>query len=127
MAIPRNDIYSVPPWGDRYYKRLESPSHRRGHFDGYPCAICGKDIPVKSVAHGGIITVDGEWTTDPNHPDSQGWFPVGSQCHRKYVVKNVVLCQCGHPRSFHSKYRRGLWSCSASTGCNCTCYWPEAK
>lgn len=84
--IPRNDTYSVKPWGDRYY---ESQKHRRGHFDGYPCAICGRDILVTSVRYGGIITTDGEWTTDPNHPDSQGWFPVGSRCHRKYLVQSA--------------------------------------
>jgi len=84
--IPRNDTYSVPPWGEHY---TEGRNHRRGQFDGYPCAICGKDIPVKSVRYGGVITTEGEWTTDPNHPDSQGWFPVGGHCHRKYVVREV--------------------------------------
>lgn len=83
-GIPRNDTYTVPPWGDHYQ---ESQRHRRGNFDGYPCAICGKDIPVATVRYGGIVTTAGEWTTDPDHPHSQGWFPVGSQCHRKYAIR----------------------------------------
>ncbi len=81
-----NYVYSVQPWGERYQERS---SHKRGHFDGYPCAICGKDIPTtKAPQYGGIITTDGEWTTDPNHPRSQGWFPVGSSCHRRFVRRS---------------------------------------
>jgi len=84
-VTPRNYVYSVAPWGERYQ---ETRSHRHGQFDGYPCAICGKDIPTdKATRYGGIILITGGWTTDPNHPDSQGWFPVGSACHRRFVVK----------------------------------------
>ncbi len=83
-TIPKNSTYTVRPWGDRYQ---ETNRQRRGYFDGYPCAICGRDIPVRSVKHGGIITTEGEWTTDPEHPRSQGWFPVGSECHRRFMMK----------------------------------------
>lgn len=83
--VPANSIYRVRPWGHRYQ---ESARHRRGHFDGYPCAICGRDIRGEPT-YGGIITIDGEWTTDPNHPRSQGWHPVGSNCHRRFVIKGA--------------------------------------
>ena len=62
-AAPTNSIYSVPPWGERYH---QTQRQKRGNFDGYPCAICGKDIPTaKANRHGGIITIDGDWTIDP--------------------------------------------------------------
>jgi hypothetical protein len=86
QPTPKNYTYSVPPWGDRY---RQTPGQRRGNFNGYPCAICGRDIPSDAdVRWGGIITSDGEWTTDPNHPRSQGWHPVGSNCHRRFVVRS---------------------------------------
>ena len=84
-AVPTNSVYSVSPWGERYH---QTQRQKRGNFDGYPCAICGKDIPTaKANRHGGIITIDGDWTMDPDHPRSQGWHPVGSECHRRYVVR----------------------------------------
>jgi hypothetical protein len=87
QAIPKNYTYSVPPWGDRYQ---ETPSHRRGQFHGYPCAICGRDISsTKEIRYGGIITTEGEWTTDPDHPRNLGWHPVGSNCHRRFVVRRT--------------------------------------
>jgi len=102
---PVNYTYSVLPWDERYQERS---GHKRGHFDGYPCAICGKDIPTaKALRYGGVITTDGEWTTDPNRPDSQGWFPVGSDCHRRFVktlrkgstVKVAASWQIGYERT----------------------------
>lgn len=84
--VPVNSVYSCPPWGERYQ---ESARQRHGNFDGYPCAICGKDIRGEQ-RHGGIVTTAGTWTTDPNHPDSQGWFPVGAGCHRRFVVRSVL-------------------------------------
>jgi hypothetical protein len=88
QPVPKNYTYSVKPWSDRYQ---DTPRHRRGDFDGYPCAICGRDIPTaKATRYGGIITTEGEWTTDPDHPRSQGWHPVGSDCHRRFVVKEVA-------------------------------------
>ncbi len=82
QPIPKNSTYSVRPWGERY---SETRQQRHGNFNGYPCAICGRDIPINTATrYGGIITTDGEWTTDPDHPDSQGWHPVGSACHRRF-------------------------------------------
>lgn len=35
-------------------------------------------------------------------------------------------CECGHPRSWHKEYRKGLWACSAQNPfCNCTRFWPK--
>lgn len=88
QPAPKNYIYSVKPWADRYQ---ETARHLRGSFDGYPCAICGHDIPTaKANRYGGIITKDGEWTTDPNHPRNLGWHPVGGDCHRRFVVRRVA-------------------------------------
>ncbi len=84
MTIPTNNIYSVKPFADRY---SETNRQQRGNFDGWPCAICGRD--VGDPKYGGIVTTDGKWTTDPNHPDSQGWFPVGPDCYRRFVIKEV--------------------------------------
>lgn len=96
--VPVNYIYSVKPWGKQYAERT-AKSYRRngGGFDGYPCAICGKDVPLEnSTRYGGVVTTEGEWTLDPEHPYSQGWHPVGSACHRRYVIKGQTSTGLGH-------------------------------
>lgn len=72
--------YTVQAYGSHYKDRR---GHRSGHFAGYPCAICGKD--VKEPRFGGFVGRDGEWL-DAGLEDN--WVPVGSDCHRRYLVRN---------------------------------------
>lgn len=44
------------------------------------CFLCGKPTAQKLWVH---YTTDGELTSDDNHPDSQGLFPIGSECAKK--------------------------------------------
>jgi len=86
-TIPKNSTYTVRPWAERYQ---QTQRQRHGNFDGYPCAICGKDVKQDRVKYGGIVTTEGEWTLDPDHPRSQGWHVVGADCHRRFVVREAA-------------------------------------
>lgn len=77
--------YKVPPFsGPRYGDR--SSHHNSGEE---PCAICGK--PIKNLddhPYWGIATSRGTWATAWTDGD-MGAFPVGNDCHRKHVDRQI--------------------------------------
>ena len=44
------------------------------------CFLCGKRTAENYYVH---FTTDGSFTNNPEHPDSQGLFPVGNECRKK--------------------------------------------
>lgn len=86
--IERNDppsyMYSVDPGSQ------ERDDKRNANQRGYPCAICGRPMSTtgKDYKYGGYInTKTWKWTDDPDDSNSE-WYPVGSDCHRRFVVKD---------------------------------------
>jgi hypothetical protein len=84
MAIEQSGRYRVSPFsGARYHEN----ARRAGIYE--PCGICGK--AVKAPTHRAVV-VDGggAWgdeRSDTNDPGYMGTFPIGSDCHRKHVLR----------------------------------------
>jgi hypothetical protein len=61
--------------------------------DSTPCAICGKQIKNDNQKAIWIVVVNGgEWArneeeaTNDSDPGFMGGWPVGSDCHKKYLL-----------------------------------------
>lgn len=80
--------YSVPPFsGPRFHANMD-----KGHkLDATPCAICGCGVAgewkhVAVVVNGGAAWGD---DTSPEDAGYMGRWPIGSDCHRKYAIKEA--------------------------------------
>lgn len=79
--------YSVRPFSGKNYAR-NSDTYEEGST---PCAICGKPV-VGEWKHTAIV-IDGganwgdESSSDTGDGGYMGCFPIGPDCHRRYVVK----------------------------------------
>ena len=81
--------YSVPPfslWTDK--------TNMAGTETSTPCAICGKQIKNENTKATWVtIVCGGEWAaneeeaSDDGDAGFMGGWPVGSDCHKKYLIK----------------------------------------
>lgn len=84
--------YSVAPFSGKNYAKNEEQANEK---DLQPCAICGKGIKgltgkPEEWPHWGIVTGGGaRWADsfEDGGPGNMGAFPVGSDCHKRFVVK----------------------------------------
>ena len=84
-AVERTFVYSVPPFSGKNYKKNEE----QVTGDDWPCAICGK--AVADPYFWGRVHIDLHWLPEQAPEDEdQGCFPVGPECHRKFVVKETA-------------------------------------
>lgn len=78
--------YSVPPFsGKDYGKKSE-----RCKDDETPCAICGRGVKDPWPHTAAVVRGGGAWgdeKSDQNDPGWMGLWPIGNDCHRKYVIK----------------------------------------
>lgn len=80
-----SDIQASPEVRDRNRSRRSS----RNLPD--ECFVCGRGLTEEAVQKGVSVHLLTDGTLGPvgdeveamNHPDSQGWFPVGSECAKK--------------------------------------------
>lgn len=80
--------YTVLPFSgpcySKNFKKLES--------DDPGCAICGKSV-AKPYAHTATVVGGGDWALtqaevdDVNDPGYMGPWPIGPDCHKKYLIK----------------------------------------
>jgi endogenous inhibitor of DNA gyrase (YacG/DUF329 family) len=82
--------YSVPPFSGKNYAK-NSQAAPEGTS---PCAICGKPVSIERHVKLGrpfAVVVDGgaEWGDESSPVDGghMGGWPIGNDCHRKYVVR----------------------------------------
>lgn len=82
-----SNYYGVRPFSGKNFVR----NSERVRGDQQPCAICGKPVKEPKTAAWAVIVDGGSaWgndTSDPSHPGYMGGYPVGADCHRKFVVK----------------------------------------
>jgi hypothetical protein len=80
--------YDVAPFSGKNYARNEK---RCGEGEE-PCAICGK--PVRGERFIAVVVSGGaEWgdvNSDSRDPGYMGVHPIGSDCHRKHVVRETI-------------------------------------
>lgn len=79
--------YKIPPFSGKNYHKNSciTPGGT------VPCAICGKPIKDGMAKHHAVVTGGGASWGDAksveNDAGYMGMWPVGNDCHRKYVVK----------------------------------------
>ena len=86
--------YTVEPYSQGYSKNKAKYGHSGIDKDGdevTPCIICGRPVKDKQAIFV-EITTGAEWFDKTRHTenDSQGAFPVGPSCHRKFRNKAVA-------------------------------------
>ena len=79
-------MYSIKPFSGPNYIKNSLRCDKNRH----PCAICGKPLDVEKVKYWVVVVNGGaDWGNEDSEQDSgyMGSFPVGNDCHRKYIVK----------------------------------------
>lgn len=75
------------------FEQIERNRERGGKPNTEPCLVCGRDVKdvLKHQVHfatdGTLFPVDED---NENHPDTQGWFPVGPECAKKLPAGYVT-------------------------------------
>lgn len=77
--------YIVNPFSGKNYHRNES----RCPDPMLPCGICGKPIDPQKAKHWAVV-IDGgarwgDMKSDMEDPGYMGEWPIGNDCHKKYV------------------------------------------
>lgn len=89
-AEMKDSKYNVPPFSGANYGKNSGKC--RG--DESPCAICGKPVKDASAKHFATVigggSAWGDENSDANDPGYMGGWPVGTDCHRKHVVKEAA-------------------------------------
>jgi len=75
--------YTVPPFSQktREHNVLD---------DEFECGICGRSVKTPIQHEGIVINAGTDWgddSSDQNDPGYMGCWAIGSDCHRKYKVK----------------------------------------
>lgn len=75
--------FSVPPYSRVPKKRPDVSD------DNWPCAICGRSVPMPPRYWGVVINGGNAWgdESSPHDGGYMGLQPVGSDCYRKYKLK----------------------------------------
>jgi len=79
-------------------QRIASPLfgaeyHKRGTRGAPQCAMCGRALRTgRKTTYWVHYLTSGDLTTsqDPNHPETQGWWELGSEC-RKAIPSAFVF------------------------------------
>lgn len=82
--------YSVKP-----FSLWTEKTNAGGTETSQPCAICGKQVKLDNKNAVWVTVVDGgdRWAANDQEanedcdPGFMGGWPVGSDCHKKYLVK----------------------------------------
>lgn len=80
--------YSILPFtGPRY-----SENEKKNTLNEVGCAICGK-LVTKPYVHTATVVGGGDWAINAdevanvNDPGYMGLWPIGPDCHKKYLIK----------------------------------------
>ena len=76
--------YEVKPFSGKNYAKNSSLSPGQTS----PCAICGKSIKHPWPHQAIVINGGSNWgdlNSDENDPGYMGCWPIGNNCHKKYV------------------------------------------
>lgn len=89
-AVKDGDVISYPRYTVEPGAKI--PAARRGMSYDLQCVICGKKMTPQQVRHHALLASGGGgWgrpeDDDESDPGFMGWFPVGSECHRKYLKR----------------------------------------
>lgn len=80
--------YSILPFSGPRYEENDT----KNRSDDPGCAICGKPV-VKPYKHLATVVGGGDWAktadevNDVNNPGHMGTWPIGPNCHKKYLIK----------------------------------------
>ena len=85
-TYPRYSVQPFSLWTDK--------TNHGGTENSMPCAICGKQIKTDNpnaiwvtIVNGGDWAANEQEANDDCDAGFMGGYPVGSDCHKKYLIK----------------------------------------